>query len=208
MLPHRQGDRPPGVVNLLRQLDAGGRRPHHQHPAFRQIGGTAVVIGGHRVDEVGQPGGQLRNFGQVEPAGGQHRRTAVPNPLVGHHLEPVVGGAQGGYPGVGAHRGVRQPAVAVDEPDDFRHGHIPVRVGAVVGEAGQPGQPVGGEQAQRIPTLGAPRLGHLPPLQHHMVDGALGEEPAYRQAGVPGPDYDGGGPHRLRRPRRSRWSGW
>ncbi len=40
-----------------------------------------------------------------------------------------------------------------------------------------------------------PRVGHLPALEDHMVDGALGKEVADRQTGVPGPDYDSGSTH-------------
>ena len=87
--------------------------------------------------------------------------------------------------------GVHQPGVPIDEVDDLGHGHEPVRIVAAVCEAGQLGLPVRGEQAQGVPALRPPCVGHIPALEDHVVDRAPGEEVANRQAGVPGPDYDG-----------------
>jgi hypothetical protein len=50
--------------------------------------------------------------------------------------------------------------------------------------------PVGCEEPQRIPPLTAPRIRDLATLEHDVVDGAIGEEAARREAGVPGPDDD------------------
>ena len=73
-------------------------------------------------------------------------------------------------------------------------GMRPIAVGivALIAEARQSALPVRRQQPQRIPALGAPRVRHLAALQDHMIDRALGEAPAHGEAGVPGPDDDGG----------------
>src|SRR5262249_52018356 len=63
---------------------------------------------------------------------------------------------------------------------------------AGVAEARQPALPVWREQPQRIPALGAPRVGDLAALEDQMIDRALGEAPAHGEAGVAGADDDGG----------------
>ena len=82
---------------------------------------------------------------------------------------------------------------------DLGHRDEAVGIVALVAEAGQPALPVGREQAERVPALGPPRVGDLAALEHHVVDGALGEAPAHRQAGMAGADDDGGrGAHGTR----------
>ena len=69
-----------------------------------------------------------------------------------------------------SHRRRDRARVAVDERDDLRHRPEAVGIVAVVAEAGQPALPVGRQQAERIPALGAPRVGDLAALEHDMVD--------------------------------------
>ena len=78
--------------------------------------------------------------------------------------------------------------VAVDQPHDLAGGHVAVRIVPVVGEPGQPAEPVGGEQPQRVPALRAPRVRHLAALEDHVVDRARGEAAAHGQPAVAGPD--------------------
>ena len=71
-----------------------------------------------------------------------------------------------------------------------RHRHVAVGIRAVVAIAGQPALPVGRQQPQRVPALAPPGVRDLAALEHHVIDRALGETPARRQAGMPGADDD------------------
>ena len=78
--------------------------------------------------------------------------------------------------------------VAVDEElDRLRYGAVRVRLAPLVPEAREPALPVGREEPQRVPALGLPRVSHLAALEDDVVDRALGEAAAHRQAGVPRP---------------------
>jgi hypothetical protein len=94
--------------------------------------------------------------------------------------------------GTAAHRGNRHLGVARDEGDHLRHRHEAVGVAAVVLVAGQASLPVGSQQPQRVPTLVAPRVGHLTALEHHVVDPAFAETAARGESGVSGADDDRG----------------
>jgi len=58
--------------------------------------------------------------------------------------------------------------------------------------AGQAALPVGGEEPQRVPALAPPRIGDLAAFEDDVIDRALGEEARRGEAGVAGPDDDGG----------------
>ncbi len=57
--------------------------------------------------------------------------------------------------------------------------------------AGQARLPVGCEESQGRPALGAPRVRHLTALEDHVVDRVAGEPPAHGEAGLAGADYYG-----------------
>src|SRR5258707_5071409 len=105
---------------------------------------------------------------------------------------------------MGPHRSRNCVCIVFDEADDLRHGPIPIRIVALIAEARQPALPVRRQQTERIPALGTPRMSHLAALQDHVIDRALGEATAHGEAGVPGPDDDGGdgtnGSHSYRAP--------
>ena len=82
--------------------------------------------------------------------------------------------------------------VARDEVDDLRQRPVAVGVVAGVAKARQPALPVGREQAQRVPSLGAPALRDFAALQQHVVDRTLREAAAHRKSRVPRTDNDGG----------------
>ena len=96
--------------------------------------------------------------------------------------------------GVRAHRRGGHDGEARDELDHLAHRHVAVGIGAVVAIAGQAALPVGRQQPQRVPALAPPGVRHLAALEHHVIDRALAETSARRQAGVPGPDDDRGDP--------------
>src|SRR5690606_32374257 len=80
--------------------------------------------------------------------------------------------------------------IGVDERDHLGHGAIAVGIVARVAEARQPALPVGRQQPERVPALGAPRVGDLAALEHDVIDAALAQAPAHGEAGVPGADDD------------------
>ena len=93
---------------------------------------------------------------------------------------------------MGSHRRRDRFRVAGDEVDDLGQRPIAVRVVAVVAEPRQPALPVGSQQTQQVPSLGAPAMGDFAALQQDMVDRTLREAAAHRKSRVPRADDDGG----------------
>jgi hypothetical protein len=129
----------------------------------------------------------------------------------------------GKAPRRGAHRAHRrsrayrcggEAGVADEGGHDIGDGQV--AVGSIPGvvPAGQPGEPVWGEQPQAGPALRPPRVRHLTVLEDDVVDGAFGEAAAHGKAGVAGADDDSCGFHHsgcwtvvVRPARRARSSG-
>src|SRR5690606_10064267 len=65
-----------------------------------------------------------------------------------------------------------------------------VAIGAAVAIARKPALPVRRQQLQRIPPLSSPGVRDLAALEHDVVDRALGEAAAHREARVTGADDD------------------
>ena len=118
------------------------------------------------------------------------RPTSFPT-IHAHDITRVVA-AHRGDGGVGSHRGRDRLCVARDEVDDLRQRPVTVGVVAGVAKARQPALPVGREQMQRIPSLGAPALGDFAALQQDVVDRTLREAAAHRKSRVPRTYNDGG----------------
>ena len=93
---------------------------------------------------------------------------------------------------MGPHRCRDRLGIGRDEVDDLRQRPVAIGIVAIIAKARQPALPVGGQQPQRIPSLGAPGMGDLAALQQHMVDRTLREAAAHRETRVPGADDDGG----------------
>ena len=192
MLAHGHGHRPSRAVEFKGQLGAGGRGADHQHLTRRKLVRVAVVHGVHGGDIRRRRLGHGRNPGNVASSGGQHHGAAVPvAPVRAHHVTVIVESDRIDR-GVGFDRGGYDLGVAVEEGDGFGHVPVAVRVVALIVESGQPALPVGGQQAERIPALGAPRVGHRAALEDDMVDGALGQAAAHGEPRLAGADDDGG----------------
>jgi hypothetical protein len=93
---------------------------------------------------------------------------------------------------LGPHGCGRRHGVVVEEADHLGRSQVAVRVVAAVGEAREPGHPVGRQQAQGVPPLGAPRVGHLAAFEDDVLDRTRGEDAADGEPAVPGPDDDRG----------------
>ncbi len=195
VLTDRQGDRPARALELVGDLHAAGRRSHHQHAPLGQLVGVPVARRRERVHRRRHGVGERRHARDVERPRRQHHGEAVPHALVGRDAVPAVGAAHRRHRRAGLHRGGDLVRVAGDEVDDLGHRHVAVGVVASIAVAGEPAQPARGEQPQRVPTLRAPRAGHLVPLEDHVVDRAVREAAAHREPGVAGSDDDRGGVH-------------
>ena len=152
--------------------------------------------------------GKRRDLREVARPACEHDALALPGALVGGHLVALASRAHRTHRGVGPHRGRYRLGVALDEGDGLGHRAEAVGIVALIAVAGQPALPVGREQAQRVPPLRLPRVGHLAALEDHMVDRALREAPAHGQPGMAGPDDNGGGAPRWRASNRHRPGHW
>jgi hypothetical protein len=75
-----------------------------------------------------------------------------------------------------------------EEADHLGHRQKAVRLIPAVSLSRQAGLPVRGEQVQRRPALGPPRVGHLTALEHDVVDRAVGEAATHGEPGMARPD--------------------
>ncbi len=92
------------AVDLLGQLDAGGRRPDDQHAAVVQIVGVAIRLRGHGRDAVGEPGGDRRDDRHAAGAGGDDHGRAPPDAAVGGDLVAVAERGHSRHRGAAQHR--------------------------------------------------------------------------------------------------------
>ena len=170
----RQGDGPPGPVDLVGQLDTGRRRADHQHPALLELVGIAVVGRGDASDARGD--GARRVPGRRAGCTARWRAPPFgpPLPVGGADRNPSSARPDRGDLGVRLHRRVDRVGVGGDVVDHLGHRHVAVGIVALVAVAGQAAQPVGREQAQRIPALRPPGVGDLAALEHDVIDRALG----------------------------------
>ena len=134
--------------------------------------------------------GNPRHDRLVERAVGQHHGAAQPVAAVGDHPVADVVRLDPGHRGLREHRGRQRRSVARHEIGDLAGAHVAVGIVALVVPARKAAQPVGREQAQAIPALGAPGVGDLATLEHHVLERALPELAAHRQAVVAGTDDD------------------
>ena len=91
-----------------------------------------------------------------------------------------------------SHRCAEGPGVLLEERHDLRARHEPFGIRSAVAVAGQSGLPVGGEQAEGVPPLGAPAVRDRAAVEHDVLEAARGEAVAQREPGLAGADDDGG----------------
>ena len=156
MLAGREPDLPARGLDLVRQLHAGGRAADHQHAALGQVRGAAIVHRRDRGDARRQLGGTGRNLWQVAGAAGQHDDPGLPVAPVGPDVIAAIAGRELRDPRLVLHRGGDGPGIARQHVHDLGHVPVAVRVVALVAIARQAALPVGRQQGQRVPALGAP----------------------------------------------------
>ncbi len=190
VLAHRHGDLTAGFLKLVGKLGAGGRSADHQHPAFRYLRRVAVFGSREHLYPCGNLGSAFRHVCYVAGAGRDDDGLTLPFALIGCHQIAVIGLLQGFDFGVCFNRRGDHIRIAFDEGDGL--GHVPVAVGivALIAVTGQAALPIRRQKAERVPALGLPGVGDFAALEHDMIDGALGQAPAHRQARMAGADYD------------------
>jgi hypothetical protein len=192
MLTDGERDRPAGAVQLRGYLDSARRGADDENPAVGKLARVAVVRRGERGDTGGHAGLQRRHVGDGAGARGEHDRLGAPGVLVGLDHVPTAGVPHGCHGGVGTHRRRGLLRVLLDELHDVGCGKVAVGVVAEVGVTRQPGHPIGGEQPQRVPPLGAPGVRYLTAFQDDVVDGTVGKAATHGQSAVSGTHHDGG----------------
>src|ERR1700691_1733972 len=127
--------------------------------------------------------------------GCEHHGPGAKHFVVGLDLEASRCGAHRVHRRGGAQRRGGEAGVAGEGAHDAGGGQVAVGVIPGVVVAGQPGQPVGGEEPQAGPALGPPRVRHLTALDDDVVYGAFGEGAGHAKAGLAGADDDCRGLH-------------
>ena len=194
--PHVLADREDhlaaGPLQLGGELHAGRRRADHEHAALGERVGPAVVerrdLDDLRRHALAEPG----HVRAVAGAARQHHRAGAELAVARGQVVAVVGAPYRGDVHAGADGGAGERGEALDELDHLGHGHVAVRVRAVVVEARQAALPVRGEEAEGVPALPPPGVRHLTAFEHDVVDRPFAEEVARREAGMAGPDDDRG----------------
>src|SRR5690606_6313049 len=142
--------------------------------------------------------------GQVRDAAAARRDDdgrRIPHPVVDVHAVAVAVRGDARDRDARAHRRGGEPRVRGEVIRHLAGRHEAVGVVARVGMSGQAGLPVGREQPQRLPAVGAPGVAGLASLEHDVVDAVLAEPTAHGEAGVSGPDDQDLGTHvELRAP--------
>ena len=192
VLAHRQGHLTPRTLQLLCDLGAAGRRAHHQHATVGDLSRIAVGLRRQHGDRRRHADGEIGQARDVARARRQHHGPAPPLAAVRAHEISRPLAANRGNGRVGSDRSRDRLGIVPEEVDHLRQRPVAVGVVALIAEARQPALPVRGEQPQRIPSLGAPRMGDLAALQQHMVDRTLREAAAHREPRVPCADDHGG----------------
>ena len=141
-----------GAVDLLGELQPGGRRADHEDATVVELRRVLVV---HRRERchARRHGRRVVGHGrQVAAAAGQDHGASTPRPVVALDDVATVVRAHRRHGDVRPNRGVDRGGVRLDEGGDVEPAHEPVRVVAVVGEAGQPGLPVRRQQRSGSPS--------------------------------------------------------
>ena len=188
--PDRQRDRPSRSVDLVGELDPARRGADDQHAAGGELVGVAVVGRRQLVDAAGELAAEARNSRPAAVAGGHDHVRRGPGPAIGGDPVSPAANLDGENRGFELDRSRERARVALQEVDHLGHRHVAVRVGPPVFPPGQAALPVRGEQAQRVPALGAPALGDPSPLEDDVVDRPVAEDTAHRQPGLAAADDD------------------
>ena len=192
-VPARHPDVPAGGERDVapRQRQLGGdllpARPgaDDEDAARGQRGRVAVPGDVEVIDGRGLRGaGHVRH---VEGAGGDDDVAGRPLPHFGPYVVTVLDRE---HRRLLDHRRAERARVALEVADERPAPEEAVGVGGRRG-AGQPVEPVRGQERERVPALAAPALPHAAALEHDVVAAEPGQLVAERQPGLPGPDDDG-----------------
>ena len=187
--PTDKRDRAARALDFVRDLGAARRSADDQDAAVGELAGIAVLLRRQRARST--RGTRSAKAGTPAMLQAPEASTTVrhrQSPWSVRTRYPVSVAAHRGDRRVGPHRRRDRLRIVRDEVDDLGQRPVAVGIVALVAESRQPALPVGRQQPQRIPALGAPAMGDLAALQHHVIDRALREATAHGEAGVPGTD--------------------
>ena len=179
MLPHCESYLSTRALNLISDLGSCSGRADNQHAARVEPGRAAVLSRGKHGDSRRHRASKRGHLQDVARSICEHNSVAVPSGLTRVNFIAVVPTASRNDGRVRLHRCGNELCISFDELDRLRHSTESVRVIALVFVAGKSALPIGGKQAQRIPTLGLPRVCDLATLEHHMIDRAFRKAPAH-----------------------------
>ena len=175
----------------MRDLGAARRSANDQDAAVGELARIAIGLSGQRRDRWRHAVSEARYPRDIARTRGEHDGSAPPIAPVRAHDISRVCAAHRGDSRMGSHRSRDRLRIGHDEVDDLWQRAIAIRVVAVVAEARQPALPVGSQQTQQVPSLGAPAMGDFTTFQQDMVDGTLREAAAHRKSRVPRANNDG-----------------
>ena len=130
-------------------------------------------------------------MGDVTGPGREHHGAALPATLAGRDRVAISRGTHRSHLSVRPDGRRDHIGVPLDKADRLRHRAESIRIVSLIAVSWEATLPVGREQAQRVPPLGLPRVGHRASLENDVIDRALGEAPTHGQPGVASPDDDG-----------------
>ena len=194
-IAHGQVHLAAGQVQVFGDLRSGLARAHHQHGAIGQRLRVAVLLGMDLHDARRQALGQARDDGHVVAARGHdHLVGGAHGHLLTLRCVHLVAALWARHHPAHRHaftqRGVHLLPEAGQVVVDLVLLHEAMRVVACIGVAGQLALPVGRDQAEAVPALGAPAVQRSVLLEHHMAGADLLQVVAHRQAGLAAADDD------------------
>lgn len=184
----RQVDVASGVVEFLRDLGSGLPGADDEHGSVRQLAGVPVAGGVELPDVRREPPGGVRDLRALVRAGRQDDVACGDRARGGVRDEAAVRRGQTGDLHAQPHRRVDHGRVLGQVVDDVGAGHEAVRVGAVVGHAGQQEGEVRGDEAEAVPAVVPAAAEPVAAVDHQMADAGAGQVMAGGQARLPGSD--------------------
>jgi hypothetical protein len=184
-------------VQVLGDLGTGLAGADHEHGSLGELGGVPVAGGLQLSDPRVDRARPRRHDRDVVAAGGDDHRVGLPGLLAilaGHGEDEAAAVPFGkrGDPGMLAYRRAERRRVAGEPLGNLVAGHEAVRVGSVVGVAGESAVPVGGDQGEVVPPGVGPLVGDGLRLEHHVLDPGAGQVPAGGEPGLAAADHGDG----------------
>ena len=128
------------------------------------------------------------NLGNVVPAGSDHDLVGGAVASRGRNLEDRPDAPHAAHAHPLAKWGIERCGIRFEVRDDLVLFHEPVWIGTRVRKAGEATLPIGGHQAEGVPTTRSPLMAQPVFFEHHVIDSRLFQAIAHREAGLPASD--------------------